>query len=175
MQRGGRCVAATTCLLFVFFFLRKNKGRERVEVGTRSDLTFFFHPLFPTANATRTTQVFYHLGELNDALNYALCAGNLFDVTETSAYVQTLLGESRSSLSSSNPLFAFFRSTPLQVRRTRCSPPPNYSCPVSKKQKTKQKKPLSSRDLDLDSPAPSRLAPSTDLPPLPLLTHTKRI
>ena len=37
-------------------------------------------------------QVFYHLGELNDALNYALCAGSLFDVSETTDFVQTLLG-----------------------------------------------------------------------------------
>jgi hypothetical protein len=38
-------------------------------------------------------QVFYHLGEFNDALNYALCAGSLFDVADTTDYVQTLLGE----------------------------------------------------------------------------------
>ena len=40
------------------------------------------------------SQVFYYLGELNDALNYALCAGSLFDVNETSDYVRTLLGAS---------------------------------------------------------------------------------
>jgi 26S proteasome regulatory subunit N2 len=38
--------------------------------------------------------VFYHLGELNDALTYALRAGDLFDVTEPGAFVQTLLGQS---------------------------------------------------------------------------------
>lgn len=37
-------------------------------------------------------QVFYHLGELNDSLTYALGAGSLFDVTEQSEFVQTLLG-----------------------------------------------------------------------------------
>ncbi len=38
-------------------------------------------------------QVFYHLGELDDALNYALGAGSLFDVEEPSEYVTTLVGE----------------------------------------------------------------------------------
>lgn len=37
-------------------------------------------------------QVFYHLGELDDALTYALGAGQLFDITEKTEYVQTLLG-----------------------------------------------------------------------------------
>ena len=39
-------------------------------------------------------QVFYYLGELNEALTYALCAANLFDVAEESEYVQTLICES---------------------------------------------------------------------------------
>ena len=39
-------------------------------------------------------QVFYYLGELNDSLSYALGAGPLFDVSEDSDYVHTLLGES---------------------------------------------------------------------------------
>ena len=38
-----------------------------------------------------SAQVFYHLGELDDALNYALCAGSLFDVNETTDFVQTML------------------------------------------------------------------------------------
>jgi len=38
-------------------------------------------------------QVFYHLGELNDSLTYALGAGELFDVTDNSEFVQTLVGE----------------------------------------------------------------------------------
>lgn len=41
---------------------------------------------------TGGVQVFYHLGELDDALTYALCAGTLFDINEQSEYVQTLLG-----------------------------------------------------------------------------------
>lgn len=36
-------------------------------------------------------QVFYHLGELDSALHYALGAGALFDITERSEYVQTLV------------------------------------------------------------------------------------
>ncbi len=39
-----------------------------------------------------TPQVFYNLGDLDDALTYALGAGKLFDVNETSEYVQTILG-----------------------------------------------------------------------------------
>jgi hypothetical protein len=38
-------------------------------------------------------QVFYHLGELDEALNYALAAGTLFDVNELSEFVQTIVGE----------------------------------------------------------------------------------
>ena len=37
--------------------------------------------------------MFYHLGELDDALSYALGAGKLFDINEPSEYVQTTLGE----------------------------------------------------------------------------------
>ncbi len=39
-------------------------------------------------------QVFYHLGELDDALHYALCAGSLFQVEEQSEFVQTVIGAS---------------------------------------------------------------------------------
>ena len=38
-------------------------------------------------------QVFYHLGDLDDALTYALGAGSLFDVNGSGEYVQTILGE----------------------------------------------------------------------------------
>lgn len=39
------------------------------------------------------SKVFFYLGELNDALSYALGAGALFDVSDDSDYAQTLLGE----------------------------------------------------------------------------------
>lgn len=39
------------------------------------------------------SKVFYHLGELNDSLIYALGAGPLFDVSEDSEYVQTLVAK----------------------------------------------------------------------------------
>lgn len=39
------------------------------------------------------SKVFFYLGELNDALSYALGAGPLFDVSDDSDYAQTLLGE----------------------------------------------------------------------------------
>jgi len=37
--------------------------------------------------------VYYYLGELKEALSYALCAGELFDVGDKGDYVQTLLGQ----------------------------------------------------------------------------------
>lgn len=37
--------------------------------------------------------MFYHLGELDQALTYALGAGSLFDITEQTEYVQTILCE----------------------------------------------------------------------------------
>lgn len=39
-------------------------------------------------------QVFYHLGELDDALTYALAAGALFDVDDAGDFTQAVLGES---------------------------------------------------------------------------------
>ncbi|KVH90966.1 26S proteasome regulatory complex, non-ATPase subcomplex, Rpn2/Psmd1 subunit [Cynara cardunculus var. scolymus] len=39
------------------------------------------------------SSVFYYLGELNDSLSYALGAGSLFDVSEDSDYVHTLLAK----------------------------------------------------------------------------------
>lgn len=37
------------------------------------------------------SKVFYHLGELDSALSYALGAGQLFNIDEQSEYVQTLV------------------------------------------------------------------------------------
>jgi hypothetical protein len=37
-------------------------------------------------------QVFYHLGELDDSLTYALGAGDLFDLNDDSEYTSTLVG-----------------------------------------------------------------------------------
>jgi 26S proteasome regulatory subunit N2 len=50
---------------------------------------------FPERNlaALLASKVFYHLGELQESLTYALCAGALFDVTESSDYVQTIVGK----------------------------------------------------------------------------------
>ena len=39
------------------------------------------------------SKVYYHLGELGDALTYALGAGTLFNVDERSEYVETLLAK----------------------------------------------------------------------------------
>mmetsp|Transcript_32576 Transcript_32576/g.103783 ORF Transcript_32576/g.103783 Transcript_32576/m.103783 type:complete len:1598 (-) Transcript_32576:13-4806(-) len=43
--------------------------------------------------ALLASKVFYHLGELQDALTYALGAGNMFDVSGTSEYVETLVAK----------------------------------------------------------------------------------
>jgi len=50
---------------------------------------------FPQRNyaALLASKVFYHLGELNDSLTYALGAGDLFDVNDDSEYVQTLVAK----------------------------------------------------------------------------------
>lgn len=37
-------------------------------------------------------QVFYYLRSLDDALTHALGAGSLFDITEQSEYVKTIVG-----------------------------------------------------------------------------------
>ncbi|KAK8579416.1 hypothetical protein V6N13_142625 [Hibiscus sabdariffa] len=43
--------------------------------------------------ALLVSKVFYYLGELNDSLSYALGAGPLFDISEDSDYVHTLLAK----------------------------------------------------------------------------------
>eukprot|EP00854_Cymbomonas_tetramitiformis_P002915 gene2915-3727_t len=43
--------------------------------------------------ALLASKVFYHLLELNDSLTYALGAGELFDVSDNSEYVQTLVAK----------------------------------------------------------------------------------
>ena len=40
------------------------------------------------------SKVFYHLEELDDALKYALSAGDLFDIGSQSEYTETLIGKS---------------------------------------------------------------------------------
>ena len=37
-------------------------------------------------------QVYYHLGAFEESLTYALGAGNLFNVNDTSEYVETTIG-----------------------------------------------------------------------------------
>lgn len=38
------------------------------------------------------SKVYYHLGSFSDSLQYALGAGNLFDVNGRSEYVDTIIG-----------------------------------------------------------------------------------
>jgi 26S proteasome regulatory subunit N2 len=95
-------------------------------------------------NLTRPStprQVFYHLGELNDALNYALCAGGMFDVTESNDFVKTLLGTRaspapRSNLPVVHPLTAFSRASfgkkKVNNRSDPRAPPPIPFLPTAK-------------------------------------------
>lgn len=53
----------------------------------------YLDPILIGFFALSPAQVFYYLGELNDSLSYALGAGSLFDVSEDSDYVHTLLGK----------------------------------------------------------------------------------
>lgn len=39
------------------------------------------------------SKVFYHLGAFEESLNYALGAGDLFNVTDDTEYVETIIGE----------------------------------------------------------------------------------
>ena len=39
------------------------------------------------------SKVYYHLGSFSDSLQYALGAGNLFDVNSRTEYVDTIIGE----------------------------------------------------------------------------------
>ena len=77
--------------------LLASKARRRCRTARRAS----------KPNGVALWQVFYHLGELNDALTYALGAGALFDVTEESEFVTTLLGAARDgSLSLPSPAHA---------------------------------------------------------------------
>ena len=67
---------------------RRPRGAFSARVSRVPTSTIEIRPLDVSA------QVFYHLGELDDALNYALCAGSLFDVNETTDFVQTMLSTS---------------------------------------------------------------------------------
>lgn len=40
------------------------------------------------------SKVFYHLGAFEESLNYALGAGDLFNVADDSEYVETIIGKS---------------------------------------------------------------------------------
>lgn len=39
------------------------------------------------------SKVFYHLGAFEESLNYALGAGDLFNVNDNSEYVETIIGK----------------------------------------------------------------------------------
>lgn len=52
------------------------------------DKNFNMHELA----ALVASKVYYHLGSFSDSLQYALGAGNLFDVNARSEYVDTIIG-----------------------------------------------------------------------------------
>lgn len=51
------------------------------------------------------SKVFYHLGAFEESLNYALGAGELFNVTDDSEYVETIIGERQNKASGHIYLF----------------------------------------------------------------------
>lgn len=53
------------------------------------DETFKFRELA----ALVASKVYYHLGAFEESLTYALGAGDLFDVNDTSEYVETIIGK----------------------------------------------------------------------------------
>lgn len=57
--------------------------------------TLYEDDSFPSRDlaALVASKVFYHLEELDDSLRYALAAGAMFDVTQQTEYVQTLLSK----------------------------------------------------------------------------------
>lgn len=71
---------------------RRERGRE-TDAPTKADAPCAHTPPALPQNK----QVFYHLGELDSALTYALGAGDLFDVDDQSEYTRTLVGERRAA------------------------------------------------------------------------------
>lgn len=64
----------------------------------QEDSTFKYRSL----SALVASKVYYHLGAFEDSLTYALGADELFDVSSTSEYVETIIGKLFSSLTKSN-------------------------------------------------------------------------
>ena len=80
-------ISLTNILVFILPAYVKCISRR----GTISCFCFDMGSLFATYLCV-LSQVFCYLGELNDSLSYALGAGPLFDVSEDSDYVRTILG-----------------------------------------------------------------------------------
>ncbi|KAK6161776.1 hypothetical protein DH2020_005157 [Rehmannia glutinosa] len=91
-----------------------NESHPALKLHALSNLNAFVHYFWPEISDSVTTieslyedeefdqrqlaallvsKVFYYLGELSDSLSYALGAGPLFDVSEDSDYVHTLLAK----------------------------------------------------------------------------------
>jgi hypothetical protein len=54
------------------------------------------------------SKVYYHLGSLDNALTYALGAGHLFDVNDKTEYVDTIIGQSRIFIFTTEYIFPSF-------------------------------------------------------------------
>ncbi|XP_073132108.1 26S proteasome non-ATPase regulatory subunit 1 homolog A-like [Henckelia pumila] len=65
--------------------------------------------------ALLVSKVFYYLGELNDSLSYALGAGPLFDVSEDSDYVHTILAKAIDEYASLKTKAAETKDEPTKV------------------------------------------------------------
>ncbi|KAL6532214.1 26S proteasome non-ATPase regulatory subunit 1 A [Orobanche gracilis] len=91
-----------------------NETHPALKLHALSNLNAFVHYLWPEISDSVTiieslyedeefdqrqlaallvSKVFYYLGELSDSLSYALGAGSLFDVSEDSDYIHTLLAK----------------------------------------------------------------------------------
>lgn len=66
------------------------------------------------------SKVFYHLGAFEESLNYALGAGNLFNVNDNSEYVETIIGKaSHSHLGGILATHLLFSLNPINILRER--------------------------------------------------------
>ena len=70
-------------------------SKQKKKTKTIARLSFDFFALSPplplSHHPSQPSQVFYHLGELDDALRHALGAGPLFDVSSSSDHAQAVL------------------------------------------------------------------------------------
>ncbi|WOH08273.1 hypothetical protein DCAR_0727711 [Daucus carota subsp. sativus] len=70
-----------------------NETHPSLKLHALSNLNTFVDHFWPEISTSVPIMFFYYLGELNDSLSYALGAGPLFDISEDTEYVHTLLAK----------------------------------------------------------------------------------